>query len=120
MTSGLSLNIGKRNNKFYLYFKEREIEHSQRIEIEGSTMKSTKIKTWQHEITGFDGNTILFGVNIFDYEWKSTHKSAKVCDPLYGQEYKFPIYTVIVNGQEQEFAAGEFSNCVWGFYLLKF
>lgn len=44
----------------------------------------------------------------------------KVRDPLYGQEYKFPIYTVIINGQEQEFAAGEFSNCVWGFYLLKY
>ena len=22
--------------------------------------------------------------------------------------------TVVINGQEQEFAAGEFSNCVWG------
>ena len=83
-------------------------------------MKIQKTKTWQHETTGFDGNTILFGVNIFDYEWKSTNKSVKVCDPLYGQEYKFPIYTVIINGQEREFAAGEFSNCVWGFYLLKY
>ena len=83
-------------------------------------MKLLKGKTWQHEITGVDGNTILFGVNIFDYEWKSTHKSVKVCDPLYGQEYKFGIYTVMINGQEREFAAGEFSNCVWGFYLLKY
>lgn len=35
-------------------------------------MKVYRTKTWQHEVTGFDGNTILFGVNIFDYEWKST------------------------------------------------
>lgn len=83
-------------------------------------MKMLKSKTWQHEITGSDGNVILFGVNIFDHEWKNTHKSANVRDPLYGQEYKFPIYTVVINGQEQEFAAGEFSNCVWGFYLLKY
>ena len=31
-------------------------------------MKVFRPKTWQHEVTGFDGNTILFGVNIFDYE----------------------------------------------------
>ena len=83
-------------------------------------MKVWKSKTWQHEVTGFEGNTILFGVNIFDYEWKDTNKSVTVCDPLYGQEHKFHIYTVIINGQEQEFAAGEFSNCVCVFYLLKY
>ncbi|MDE6435465.1 MAG: hypothetical protein K2L07_14720 [Lachnospiraceae bacterium] len=83
-------------------------------------MKSLKSKTWQHEITGVDGNTILFGVNIFDYEWKNTNEFVKVYDPLYDQEYKFDIYTVIINGQEQKFAAGEFSNCVWGFYTLKY
>lgn len=83
-------------------------------------MKVLKRKTWQHEKTGFDGDTILFGVNIFDYEWKSTGEFAKVRDPLYGKEYKFCIYTVMVNGQEQKFAAGEFSNCVWGFYVFRF
>ena len=31
-------------------------------------MKMLKGKTWQHEITGSDGNVILFGINIFDYE----------------------------------------------------
>lgn len=83
-------------------------------------MKIWKRKTWQHEITGFDGNTTLFGVNIFDYEWQYTHKSVKIRDPIYDQEYNFPIYTVIIDGDEKEFAAGEFSNCVWGFYLLKY
>ena len=83
-------------------------------------MKKWKEKTWQHEITGVDGNTILFGVNIFDYKWESTNQSVMVRDPLYGQEYKFSVYKVIINEQEYEFAAGEFSNCVWGFYILKF
>lgn len=82
-------------------------------------MEMQKSKTWQHEVTGCDGDTILFGVNIFNYSWKDTHKSVMVCDPLYGQEHKFRIYTVVINGQKQEFAAGEFSNCIWGFYLLK-
>lgn len=82
-------------------------------------MEMQKSKTWQHEVTGCDGDTILFGVNIFKYSWKDTHKSVKVRDPLYGREYKFCIFTVVIKGQKHEFAAGEFSNCVWGFYLLK-
>lgn len=87
---------------------------------EGRCMKAYKKKTWQYETIGVDGDTILFGVNIFDYKWRSADKSVKVRDPLYGQEYKFSVYTVIIGGQEYEFAAGEFSNCVWGFYILKY
>ena len=83
-------------------------------------MKMWKQKTWQHEITGIEGNTILFGVNIFDYQWKTTGQRVKVRDPLYSQEYEFPVYTVVINGEEHEFVAGEFSNCVWGFFLLKY
>ena len=48
-------------------------------------MKFFKKRLWKHEITGIDGNTILFGVNIFNYEWEFTGKSIKICDPLYGQ-----------------------------------
>lgn len=82
-------------------------------------MKAWKETAWRHETTGFDGNAILFGVNIFDYNWERTDKSVKVRDPLFGQDYTFPVYKVIINEQEQEFAAGEFSNCVWGFYIMK-
>lgn len=45
-------------------------------------MKILKEKTWQHETTGLDGNANLFDVNIFDYKWERTHKSAKVHDPF--------------------------------------
>ena len=48
-------------------------------------MKMWKQKTWQHEITGIDGNTILFGVNIFDYQWKTTGQRVKVRDPQFGE-----------------------------------
>lgn len=83
-------------------------------------MKLLKSKTWQHETTGDAGNTMLFGVNIFDYEWKDTKESVLVRHPLFDQEYKFHIYSVVINGQEQKFAAGEFSNLVWGFYIFKY
>lgn len=45
-------------------------------------MKMYKRITWQHEITGVDGNTILFGINIFDYKWNDTGKKVVVSDPL--------------------------------------
>ena len=80
-------------------------------------MKPYKQKTWQHETTGVDGNAPLFGVNIFDYEWEKTGEKAKVTDPMYGQEYVFPVYKVSIDGQEYELACGEFSNCVYGFYV---
>lgn len=83
-------------------------------------MKAYKKKTWQHEITGVDGNTILFGVNIFDFEWIWTGERVDVLDPLYRQEYKFPIYKVIIGENEYKFAAGEFSNSVFGFYIQKY
>ena len=83
-------------------------------------MKAYKQKNWQHEITGADGNTILFGVNIFDYDWERTGKKVQVKDPLYNQDYEFTVYSVIIDGEKYEFAAGEFSMCVWGFYIEKY
>ena len=53
----------------------------------------------------------LFGVNIFDYKWEDTKEIAKECD--------FPIYKVIIDGKEHEFATKETSNNVWCFYLPK-
>ena len=83
-------------------------------------MKIYKTKTWQHITTGKEGNTTIFGVNIFDYEWNATGERVAVKDPLYGQDYLFPVYKVIINNIEYEFACGEFSNCVWGFYEYKY
>ena len=83
-------------------------------------MKSLKCKTWQHEITGLDGNTILFGVNIFEFEWMKTGEKVVVKDPLYGQKYIFPVYKVNIQDDEYAFAAGEFSNSVFGFYIEKY
>ena len=43
----------------------------------------------------------------------------KVQDPVYHQDHTFEVWQVEINGQIHRFAAGEFSNCVWGFYLEK-
>ena len=47
-------------------------------------------------------------------------KKIKVKDPLYGQDYMFPIYTVAIDDKEVQFACGEFSNCVYGFYVYRY
>ena len=80
-------------------------------------MKKWEEKIWRYETHGVDGNVTLFGVNIFDYEWNGTGRRVTVRDPHYGQEYTFSVYTVTIDGQTHEFAAGEFSMCIWGFYV---
>lgn len=73
-------------------------------------------KKWKFKISGVDGNCILFGVNIFKYKWIDTGENVVVIDPLYHQEHTFSVYKVKIMGITRTFAAGEFSNCVWGFY----
>ena len=75
-----------------------------------------KSKSWKLEITGIDGNTKLFGVNIFDYQWIDTKQRVQVSD----LSYEVPVYTVMIDSVQYEFAAGERCNCVWNFYLYKF
>ncbi len=55
-------------------------------------------RTWQREITGYDGNITLYGVNIFDYEWQNTCKFVKVRDPLYGKNINFLSIRLLLTG----------------------
>ncbi len=72
---------------------------------------------WKFEISGLDGQCQLFGVNIFRCRWKSTGETARVEDPHYGQPRMFHVYEAEIGGRVRRFAAGEFSNGIWGFYL---
>lgn len=78
-------------------------------------MNMRKAKRWQLETTGIDGNTLLFGVNIFEYEWTDTNRTIQVQD----LPYDVPVYSAIIHGDPHEFAAAERSNCVWNFYVYK-
>ena len=81
-------------------------------------MKMYKQQDWQFVTSGVDGNATLFGVNIFDYKWEMTGRKAMVVDPAYHRDFVFEVYKVTIDGTEHEFAAGEFSNCIYGFYLM--
>jgi len=41
---------------------------------------------------------------------------ASISDPAYGQRFEFAVYEIVAGDQRTVFAAGEFSNCIWGFY----
>lgn len=72
---------------------------------------------WKFVKSGIEGDCELFGVNIFDYGWKSTNQKVDVLDPIYNQKYEMTIYNVDIGSKVVTFAAGEFSNCVYGFYV---
>ena len=60
------------------------------------------------------------GIHNFEFEWMKTGEKVVVKDPLYGQKYTFPVYKVNIQDEEYAFAAGEFSNSVFGFYIEKY
>ncbi|WP_163322600.1 hypothetical protein [Draconibacterium mangrovi] len=72
---------------------------------------------WKHIKTVPDGFKFkIKKLNVWDYDWIATNQRVIVKDPLYGQEYCMTIYEIHHNEKVIEFAAGEFSNCMWGFY----
>jgi hypothetical protein len=72
---------------------------------------------WKFIKSGIEGDCELFGVNIFDYRWENTKQRIIVLDPIYNQRHEISIYNAAINGSVVTFAAGELSNCVYGFYL---
>jgi hypothetical protein len=72
---------------------------------------------WKHIKTIADGDKfIINGLNIWDFKWHNTGEYINVKDPLYGQQYSFAVYEISNENIKVIFAAGEFSNCVWGIY----
>lgn len=77
-------------------------------------------KKWRYKTSGSEGRCKLFGVNIFDYKWQDTEEEAVVADPLYHQTRCFSVFTVNIKGRVKRFAAGEFSNGMWGFFVERY
>ena len=73
--------------------------------------------TWKFETSGLDGQCELFGVNIFESGGGVGGEKGGVTDPHNGSKKVFHVDEGGIEGKPRRFAAGEFSNCVWGFYL---
>ncbi|RKP55561.1 hypothetical protein D7Z26_10285 [Cohnella endophytica] len=71
---------------------------------------------WKFRGSTSNDSFILDGIDIFKQEWINTKQTIEVKDPLYNQSFNFSIWNVIVVGQTITFAAGEFSNNIFGIY----
>jgi len=75
-------------------------------------------ENWTHIKTIADGDAFeINGLNIWNFKWIDTRQSINIKDPNYGQDYVFGIYEITNDNKTIRFAAGEFSNCVWGIYI---
>jgi hypothetical protein len=77
------------------------------------------VKGWKFAGAVPDGERFLIsGVNVWDHQWERVKDEfAFVKDPSYGRDFKFQVYEIRANDRTIRFAAGEFSNCIWGFYI---
>jgi hypothetical protein len=81
---------------------------------------------------------VIDSLNVWDYKWVSVTRKLGpaavppgidmpplpeenmrivVKDPTYGHELTFHVYEITDGSRRVEFAAGEFSNLVYGFYV---
>lgn len=74
---------------------------------------------WKFVTVGTENDRTCIGdVAVWAHEWhRVPGAKATVVDPHYGQSFRFDVYRIRVADQVLEFAAGEFSNGVWGFYV---
>jgi hypothetical protein len=72
---------------------------------------------WTHAATITEREPFfLEGLNIWDYKWRGTGERVAINDPLYNQPYSFQVYDISGENAKASFAAGEFSNGIWGIY----
>lgn len=81
-------------------------------------VKSPTPGCWSFLHIGFEGDSVeLDGVRLWDAEWGRTLGKIVVAHPQYpDQRHTMSIYRVAVEDHAVDFAAGEFSNGVWGFF----
>jgi hypothetical protein len=81
---------------------------------------NSEIRTtdWRYVGHCVDGQRFLVeGVDVSDHAWRHTDEpDVEVEDPAYHRPFRFDVWELETDGRRIRFAAGEFSNCVWGFY----
>ena len=73
---------------------------------------------WKYVGHGIEGEKLeISGINVWDHKWVNRKgERAEIKDPLYGQIHCFHVYEIFAQERQIVFAAGEFSNGVYGFY----
>jgi hypothetical protein len=62
---------------------------------------------------------LIDNLDVWKTKWIDTGDVVEVKDPAYFQTFHFPVYEIHENNKTVRFVAGEFSNGVWGFYVLE-
>lgn len=77
------------------------------------------IPNWKHIATISEGTLLeIDGANVWNTKWtQPSQMRALVFDPSYGSPHIFNAYQLVGSTGLQLFAAGEFSNGVFGFYM---
>ena len=61
---------------------------------------------------------LINGLNVYKFDWEPVaDEAAEVRDPLWSQRFTLQVWTVTDGERTVKFAAGEFSNGVFGFYV---
>ena len=108
----------------FYYARERKKKEGEKRDVEPiqyGNIESPTNQEWKFSgICVGNDKFEIDGVRIWSHEWRPIRNViAYVKDPSYGQDFTFQVYTVEENGVRVEFAAGEFSNNVWGIYVRK-
>jgi hypothetical protein len=87
-------------------------------EAEGSMDSKMNTLVWRYVGHCVEGQQFLIdGVDVWNHKWRPTNEpGVEVEDPLYHQPHSFNVWELESDGRLIRFAAGEFSNCIWGFY----
>jgi hypothetical protein len=74
---------------------------------------------WKYVGNSCDGEPFFIGgIDVWSVRWEQIiEEIAEVRDPQYHQLLRFEVYQATQGNKTVEFAAGEFSNGIWGFYV---
>lgn len=74
---------------------------------------------WRFVSIGFEGQvTNVDGIDPWQVDWEQAGQSITVAHPQYPeQRHRMSVYTAAGTEPTVVFAAGEFSNGVWGFFV---
>jgi hypothetical protein len=75
---------------------------------------------WEFFGAAADGQSFqIRGLDVWKHKWRDTKERAHVKDPRYHQDFTFHVYEIRSAERTVTSAAGEFSNCMWGFYVRR-
>jgi len=75
---------------------------------------------WEFFGAAADGESFqIGGLDVWKHEWRDTKERVPVQDPHYSRDYTFCVYEMGTAEQFVTFAAGEFSNSIYGLYLKR-